>query len=371
MAVISLLQWFPLFIALFATLNFTDWIKFKNNNPLNKLLGFSSAYIGLHALVIFIIQYGFVLPDSYEWLAPFPLMYGPFLYFVFLILHKKQISNKQIIIHAALFLIFLILYLPLISLNVHRATLNYFAKSFSAVSLVSFCSYMIFSIHAIFKPVSGEYKAYKIIVIIGMVLLFFGVILTFVGAFFSNSLDKCEASYQILNFLMYCCMFCGIWIIHKFRKLLHKDFIEHMSGKQENGENGGDLRNGSRYEKSLLSIDQLDIYLEKLKALMEEDKVYLVKDLSLDKLATLMRVPKHHITQVLSLKIGASFYSYVNGYRIKHAALLLKSDNDDSIDFIAEQSGFNSRGSFNRHFKSVYGISPSEFRLQNKTLSFS
>lgn len=370
MGFVSLLQWFPLFIAFFAALNFTDWIKFKNSNPLNKLLGFSNAYIGLHALVIFIVQYCFVLPDSYEWLAPFPLMYGPFLYFVFLILHKQHISNKQIIIHSALFLVFLLLYLPLISLNVDRTSMNYFAKSFSIVSLVSFCSYMIFSIHAIFKPISGEYQAYKIIVIVGMVLLFFGVILTFVGAFFSNSIDKLEASYQILNFLMYSCMFCGIWVIHKFRKLLHKDFIQHISAKQVNGEDSIRLRSGAKYEKSLLPTDQLDIYLEKLKSLMEEEEVYLIKDLSLDKLAILMRVPKRHLTQVLSLKIGAGFYTYINGYRIKHAASLLKNNNEP-IDFIAEQSGFNSRGSFNRHFKSVYGISPSEFKTQSKALSFS
>ena len=130
MGFVSLLQWFPLFIAIFATLNFTDWIKFKNNNPLNKLLGFSNAYIGLHALVIFIIQYCFVLPDSYEWLAPFPLMYGPFLYFVFLIVHKQQIYNTQIINQSALFLIFLLLYLPLISLNVHKNGTDYVAKFF-------------------------------------------------------------------------------------------------------------------------------------------------------------------------------------------------------------------------------------------------
>ncbi|QIL41202.1 AraC family transcriptional regulator [Pedobacter sp. HDW13] len=364
MIFVSLLKLFLFVIMIFAGLAFIDWMRSKNEVPLNNLLGFSNLYIGLHAVLVFTVQFFFELPDPYEWLAPFSLMYGPFLYYVVLIIQNRRISGKQIIIHSALFLLFLLHYLLLIFLHAPGGTVNCFAKSLAIASLVSFTGYMVFSIHAIFKPVSGKHKAYRLIVVIGLVLLLFSTIIMFIGSFFADSIKRFEASNQILKFLICCCMFSGIWIIHRFQKMVRKDLLSNSLFKEIGQEDGYSFKSKPKYEKSLLSEKQLEIYLEKLRSLMEDEAVYLDKELSLDKLAMLMHVPRHHITQLLSLNLEMSFYQYVNRYRLKHAANLLMADSDILIDSISEQSGFNSRVSFNRHFKSVYGMPPSEFRSE-------
>lgn len=71
-----------------------------------------------------------------------------------------------------------------------------------------------------------------------------------------------------------------------------------------------------KYKKSALTEAQLDVYLIKLNHLMNTQRVYLYQDLSLLKLAKLMRVLKHHIPQVLNIKLKMNFYQYVNSFRI-------------------------------------------------------
>ena len=61
----------------------------------------------------------------------------------------------------------------------------------------------------------------------------------------------------------------------------------------------------------------------------------------------------------------------VNGYiqhrRMLHAKTLL-NDTDFNISEIVEKLGLSSKSYFSKIFKETYGISPSEFRQNNKKL---
>lgn len=60
---------------------------------------------------------------------------------------------------------------------------------------------------------------------------------------------------------------------------------------------------------------------------------------------------------------GLSFTDHVNRYRVSEASYLLKNNSKKMID-IAFSCGFNSLRSFNRSFKAVTGLTPSEYKSQ-------
>ncbi|MDL5049165.1 helix-turn-helix domain-containing protein [Oscillatoria amoena NRMC-F 0135] len=53
-------------------------------------------------------------------------------------------------------------------------------------------------------------------------------------------------------------------------------------------------------------------------------------------------------------------------YRVEEAKRLLKEQMNIKVEEIAGQVGYNSKSSFNTAFKKITGITPSEFRQQQR-----
>lgn len=70
---------------------------------------------------------------------------------------------------------------------------------------------------------------------------------------------------------------------------------------------------------------------------------------------------EYYFSRLFKEYTGQSFLSYLNTYRVKQAAKLLKST-EMSILEIAMDSGFNSLTTFNRIFRKIKGCSPSYYR---------
>jgi AraC-like DNA-binding protein len=118
-----------------------------------------------------------------------------------------------------------------------------------------------------------------------------------------------------------------------------------------------------RYEKSGLDAGRMDEYEASLAAFMRKSKIYLDADLSLDVLASRMKMSKHHLTQLLNERIMKNFYSFINEYRIGEAIDRLNNPTlQVNILSLAFDCGFNSRSSFNSYFKKITGHTPSAYR---------
>jgi AraC-like DNA-binding protein len=118
-----------------------------------------------------------------------------------------------------------------------------------------------------------------------------------------------------------------------------------------------------RYEKSSLDAALMDDYEKQLYKYIEKSKAYLNPELSLEELAQQVKIPKHHLTQVLNERINKSFYVFVNEYRIQEAVKRLNDiKRDINILSLAFECGFNSKSSFNNYFKKVTGYTPSAYR---------
>jgi AraC-like DNA-binding protein len=118
-----------------------------------------------------------------------------------------------------------------------------------------------------------------------------------------------------------------------------------------------------RYEKSGLDAGRMDAYEATLAAYMRKSKIYLDPDLSLDGLASKMKMSKHHLTQLLNERIMKNFYNFINEYRIGEAIDRLNNPAlQVNILSLAFDCGFNSRSSFNSYFKKITGHTPSAYR---------
>ena len=63
---------------------------------------------------------------------------------------------------------------------------------------------------------------------------------------------------------------------------------------------------------------------------------------------------------------GATVNEFINSYRLRRAASLLTGNPDLNINEVEFLSGFNSRSTFNRCFRTSYGMSPSEYKVISK-----
>lgn len=121
-----------------------------------------------------------------------------------------------------------------------------------------------------------------------------------------------------------------------------------------------------KYARSGLRPEQAEEYLTRLLQIMDEEKLFLDGDLTINDLSGKTGIPRHHITEVLNEKHGRNFFSFVNEYRIRE---VLSRMNDPKYQHytllaIAYDAGFNSKSTFNSFFKAYTGKTPSVYRKE-------
>ena len=97
-----------------------------------------------------------------------------------------------------------------------------------------------------------------------------------------------------------------------------------------------------------------------LKKLLDEDEIYLLKDLRLDDLALRLNSNKAYVSTVINELYQMNFSMLINRYRINKAIELLNK-NGVQIKTAWMQSGFHSQTAFNKAFRREMGMTPSEW----------
>ena len=97
--------------------------------------------------------------------------------------------------------------------------------------------------------------------------------------------------------------------------------------------------------------------------LMEEDKVFTQKDLSVSLFAAYCNTNPKYISQTINNVFEQKFNSFINEYRIKYACQLFLHEKfkNYTISAIADESGFNSMSTFINSFKKNTGVTPSYY----------
>jgi AraC-like DNA-binding protein len=96
---------------------------------------------------------------------------------------------------------------------------------------------------------------------------------------------------------------------------------------------------------------------------MKDEAVYKKSDLTLDHLASRLNVHSNYLSQIINEKDGKNFYDFVNFYRLEEFKRLISDPRrrNSTLLSLAFDCGFNSKSSFNRHFKKVTGQTPSDY----------
>ena len=103
------------------------------------------------------------------------------------------------------------------------------------------------------------------------------------------------------------------------------------------------------------------LLVERVRHLMEVDKVYQYPDYGRDSLARELAIPEHRAARLVRLGFGTSIGQLLRDHRLAEAKRQL-SESEVPIGQLAFDAGFNSLPSFNRVFKAATGLSPSEYR---------
>ena len=101
-----------------------------------------------------------------------------------------------------------------------------------------------------------------------------------------------------------------------------------------------------------------------LDAHMHKTKPYLDPNLTIVQLARQMSQPQRVISETINHSTGVSFSQWINQWRIEEAKALIVDDPDKGLLDIMLSAGFQSKSNFNKSFKDIVGLTPSEWRKQ-------
>lgn len=104
---------------------------------------------------------------------------------------------------------------------------------------------------------------------------------------------------------------------------------------------------------------------EKHLAMIRDQRLYALENMTISKLADLLSVPEYRLRkQIVTTTPFKNFNQFLNHFRIEEAASRLRSDDQKHLPIltIALDVGFRSLPSFNRSFKDQFAMTPSEYR---------
>lgn len=118
-----------------------------------------------------------------------------------------------------------------------------------------------------------------------------------------------------------------------------------------------------KYIKSGLTESKSEELYTSLARLIAEDKVYTSSELSLSELASMLDIHPNYLSEVINKKEGRTFYDYINAFRVEEFKRLIAipENRQFTLMSIAYDCGFNSKSSFNRYFKKITGLTPSQY----------
>lgn len=123
-----------------------------------------------------------------------------------------------------------------------------------------------------------------------------------------------------------------------------------------------------KYEKSKISEQEKNSIHQRLTELMQKEQLYKNPQLTLSEVAQKISVHPNILSQIINSVEEKNFYDYINFQRIEEfkRIVFLPRKNQYTLLSLAYECGFNSKTSFNRNFKKVTNLSPTEYlKLKN------
>ncbi|WP_101445717.1 AraC family transcriptional regulator [Aquimarina sp. MAR_2010_214] len=117
-------------------------------------------------------------------------------------------------------------------------------------------------------------------------------------------------------------------------------------------------------KKSSLREEDQQRYMELILNYMEEEKPYLDHETKQSDIADKLNMSVHLFSEVLNVCFQKNFNNFINLYRVDTAKQLMKEPKYQHYKILAigYEAGFPSKTSFNRVFKKLVGLTPTEYQ---------
>ncbi|TYO68275.1 helix-turn-helix transcriptional regulator [Bradyrhizobium hipponense] len=105
--------------------------------------------------------------------------------------------------------------------------------------------------------------------------------------------------------------------------------------------------------------------IDALMRLMADERIYRHENITIGVLAGRLKIPEYRLRRLINQRLGyRNFNVFLNNHRIEEAKAALADPAQAAVPVItiAMDAGFQSLGPFNRAFKAVTGVTPTEYR---------
>jgi AraC-like DNA-binding protein len=110
--------------------------------------------------------------------------------------------------------------------------------------------------------------------------------------------------------------------------------------------------------------------LDALIRLMADERIYRHDNITIGAVATRLGIPEYRLRRLINQRLGyRNFNGFLNNHRIEEAKAALADPTQAEVPVItiAMDAGFQSLGPFNRAFKAITGVTPTEYRRLKAT----
>lgn len=160
------------------------------------------------------------------------------------------------------------------------------------------------------------------------------------------------------NFMLFIILFYSGYHILQQREIFELKPIYIQTNERESHQINN-IKKEELIDKNLV----LEI-VNKLEKLMEEEKPFLNKNLSLSTLSDKLNTRTHILSFVINTHYNVNFYTYINTFRLDYSKSLLENPKKQylSMEGVAYESGFGSKSTFNTLFKKHLGMTPVQYK---------
>ncbi|RLJ33834.1 helix-turn-helix protein [Chryseobacterium sp. 7] len=200
-------------------------------------------------------------------------------------------------------------------------------------------------------------------------LIFLVIIIYLIAENFSfNFQQYSQSQILITDILLFVSNILIVCLLVYYKDLIRKQEIKlELEGNKINIS----PYKAKKREKHLINNDIDSDFLEnifnKIDESMEKNSFFKDSKFNLSSLSAALHINHHYISKAIHNKGYSNFNSYINNYRVNHIKKLL-----DEVDlqkttlmYIYTEAGFSNQPTFNRVFKQIEGITPSDY-IQKK-----
>lgn len=145
-------------------------------------------------------------------------------------------------------------------------------------------------------------------------------------------------------------------------KALFQQYSFAERGAADGEEKNTVQKSGPQSESVAVPLpEDADRMLHSLKKLMEEDKLFLNPDLTIEDVASELNTNRVYISRIVNQMMHITFRDYVNQLRIRYSKQYMTKHPEYTQETVAVASGYQDAASFNRKFRQITGVTPREW----------